>query len=79
VAARLGVPTGDEGGEHGVQVGVAGEPDVERLELLRRPQQQDRCFPTGVGNSIDLRPQLLHPGELQVVARCGFGLCRDGT
>ena len=77
MAAGLGETTGDEGGEHGVQVGVPGEPDVERFESLRRPQQPDRGLATGVGRPIDLSPQLLHTGALQIVARCGFGLCRQ--
>ena len=74
MAAGFGETTGDEGGEHSVQVGVPREPDVERLELLRRPQQPDRGLPTGVGGPVDLSPQLLNAGALQIVARCCFGL-----
>lgn len=69
MAAGLGETTGDEGGEHSVQVGVPGEPDVERLESLRRPQQPNRGLATRVGGPIDLTPQLLHAGALQIVVR----------
>ena len=48
-AAGLGERTGDRGRNPGVEVGLPGEPDVERLERSGGLQQQDRCLCFRIG------------------------------
>ena len=62
-----------EGGQPGLEVGLSGEPDVESFEPGRRPQQQHRCLTARGRCPLDLSPEPLHPGPLQIVDGDGLG------
>jgi hypothetical protein len=68
-AAVLGETTGDEGRSPSIEVGLPRERHVERLEPLGGLPQQTRRPAAGRGGSIDLTPQLLHPGALEIIDR----------
>ncbi len=68
-AARLGQPTGDQGRAPGVEVGLAREPHVERLEPPGGLQQQQRRLAARAGGPSISARELLDAGPLQVVDR----------
>ena len=57
------------GSREGVQVGLARELEIQRLELLRRGQHQQRGFPAPAGRESELRANQVDLGALHLVER----------
>ena len=57
----------------GVEVGLAREPQVERLERSRGPEQQRRSVAAAVLREGDLGVQQVHAGPPELVQRPGLG------
>ena len=73
--ADAGQRAGDLRGPQRIEVGVARQPHVERLELLGGLEQQQGAFAAAVGRERDLGTQHVGVGALQPVERARH---RDG-
>ena len=69
---RGGQAVGEQGGEQRLQVRLARRARVERLELLRRPQQQLGGVAAAVDRERDLGPQQIDPDALELLERPGL-------
>jgi len=63
---------GDIGRHPGIEVGLTGQAEVERLEPLGRPEQQPGCVAALACGEGDLAAQQVHPGLLELVERPGL-------
>ena len=78
-AAFAGQVTGEERRTPRIEIRVASEAYVERLELLRREQQQERSVATATLRKHDLSPKQINVGEPELVERPGRGDVEEPT
>ena len=72
VPDRRGQAADEQRGGERLQVGLAGQPDVQRLELPGRAEQERGRVPAMTGGERDLRAQQVAAGTLQFIQRPGL-------